>query len=126
MPDATHLGSVVWTHGAEKPDRPGSGIVQVERFKWEVMIRDAVPAYITWERYLANQERLASNRNLPTTPGVPRGGPSLLSGVVYCGRCGRRMRVAYHAPRNSCLLHVQFASGRVREPVCQSLAGKQS
>ncbi len=27
-----------------------------------------VPAYITWERYLANQQRLASNRCLPTTP----------------------------------------------------------
>ena len=80
-----------------KPGRPGTGTVQVQRLKWEVMIRDAVPAYITWDRYLTNQERLAANRCLPTTPGAPRGGPSLLSGVVYCGRCGRRMRVAYHA-----------------------------
>ena len=38
-----------------------------EPLKWEVMIRDAVPAYITWERYLANQERLTANRYLPTT-----------------------------------------------------------
>ena len=55
------------------------------------MIRDAVPAYITWERYLANQERLASNRNPPTTARPAR--PLTLGGVAGCGRCVR-MRVA--------------------------------
>ena len=107
----------------QKPDRPGSGIVQVERFKWKVMIRDAVPAYITWERYLANQERLASNRYLPTTPGVPRGGPSLLSGVVYCGRCGRRMTSpTMHGTPVYYLCNSRAVA--CAEPVCQSFAGK--
>jgi DNA invertase Pin-like site-specific DNA recombinase len=31
-----------------KPGRGGSGTVQVDRLKWEVMIPDKVPAYITW------------------------------------------------------------------------------
>ena len=106
-----------------KPGRPGTGGVQVERFKWEVMIRDAVPAYITWERYLANQERLAANRNLPSTAGVPRGGPSLLSGVVYCGRCGRRMRVGYHAQGTPVYYICDSGAVEHAEPFCQSLAG---
>ena len=36
------------------------------------MIPDKVPAYITWNRYLCNQQRLAANRCLPTAVGVPR------------------------------------------------------
>ena len=108
-----------------KPGRPGTGTVQVQRLKWEVMIRDAVPAYITWDRYLTNQERLAANRCLPTTPGAPRGGPSLLSGVVYCGRCGRRMRVAYHAQGTPVYYICNSQSAARAEPVCQSLAGNK-
>src|SRR5579883_523114 len=69
----------------KKPGRPGSGTVQVDRLKWPVMIPDTIPPYITWERYLANQQRLASNRSLPTARGAARSGPSLLSGLVYCG-----------------------------------------
>jgi DNA invertase Pin-like site-specific DNA recombinase len=106
-----------------KPGRPGTGMVQVERLKWQVMIPDAVPAYITWEHYLANQERLAANRNLPSTPGVSRAGPSLLSGVVYCGRCGRRMRVAYHAHGTPVYYMCNSRTVARAEPVCQSLAG---
>ena len=97
--------------------------VRVEPLKWEVMIPDKLPAYITWERYLANQERLAANRCLPTTVGVPRGGPSLLSGLVYCGRCGRRMRVAYHAKGTPVYYRCQTRSLEYGEPFCQSLAG---
>ncbi len=51
----------------KKPERPRSGTVQVPRLQWQVMIPDAVPAYITWDRYLANQRRLDSNRYLPRT-----------------------------------------------------------
>src|SRR5262245_21001712 len=49
--------------------RPRSGTVHVERLKWAISIPGALPAYITWDRYLANQRRLAANRCLPTTPG---------------------------------------------------------
>ena len=84
------------------------------------MIPDKVPAYITWERYLANQERLAANRCLPTAVGVPRGGPSLLSGLVYCGRCGRRMQVAYHAKGAPVYYRCQTRSVEYGEPFCQS------
>jgi DNA invertase Pin-like site-specific DNA recombinase len=107
-----------------KPGRPSSGTVQVQRLKWEVMIPDKIPAYITWERYLANQDRMADNRCLPSTCGVARGGPSLLSGLVYCSRCGRKMQVAYHT--KGAPVYYLCNRGYVdrAEPICQSLAGR--
>jgi hypothetical protein len=62
--------------------------------KWEVLIQDAFPAYISWERYMQNQERLRENaQGANWNKGAPRKGQALLQGIVICGRCGRRMRV---------------------------------
>jgi hypothetical protein len=63
--------------------------------EWKVLKRDRFPAYITWERYLANQQRLLDNRSWPEAPGVPRAGAALLSGLLVCGACGRRMHAGY-------------------------------
>jgi DNA invertase Pin-like site-specific DNA recombinase len=108
----------------KKPGRPGSGTVLVERLKWEVMIPDKVPAYITWERYLANQDRIAENCSHPATRGVARGGPSLLSGLVYCSRCGQKMQVAYHAKGEPLRYVCNRGYLERAEPLCQSLAGR--
>src|ERR1700732_4554392 len=62
---------------------------------WKVLKRDRLPAYITWERYLANQQRLLENRSWPDAPGVPRAGAALLPGVLVCGACGRRLHAGY-------------------------------
>jgi DNA invertase Pin-like site-specific DNA recombinase/uncharacterized protein YndB with AHSA1/START domain len=63
--------------------------------QWKVLQRDRFPAYITWERYLANQQRLLANRSWPEAPGVPRAGAALLPGLLVCGACGRRMHAGY-------------------------------
>lgn len=63
--------------------------------QWQVLIRDHLPAYITWERYLRNHERLKQNQYRPDTRGAPRAGCALLPGLVVCGRCGWRMQVSY-------------------------------
>src|SRR6202171_3606006 len=63
--------------------------------EWKVLQRDRLPAYITWECYLANQHRLLENRSWPETPGVPRAGAALLPGLLVCGACGRRMHAGY-------------------------------
>jgi DNA invertase Pin-like site-specific DNA recombinase len=60
-----------------------------------VLLRDRLPAYISWDRYLANRERLKQNRTHRTTPGAPRRGAALLQGLVVCGKCGRRMATQY-------------------------------
>ena len=64
--------------------------------QWRVLLRDRIPAYITWERYLKNQERIKQNRNQFDCKGVARSGAALLPGVLVCGRCGCRMQTLYH------------------------------
>jgi DNA invertase Pin-like site-specific DNA recombinase len=60
-----------------------------------VLLQDRLPAYITWDRYLANQERLRQNRSLHETRGVPRRGEALLAGLVVCGKCGYHLTTRY-------------------------------
>jgi DNA invertase Pin-like site-specific DNA recombinase len=65
---------------------------------WQVLIRDAHPAYVTWAAWEANQARLRANAaryDAAHAPGVPREGRALLVGLVRCGRCGGGMDVSY-------------------------------
>ena len=64
-----------------------------------VLLRDRLPAYITWDRYLANLQRLEQNRSLHDSRGVPRRGEALLPGLVVCGRCGHHMTTRYKADK---------------------------
>jgi DNA invertase Pin-like site-specific DNA recombinase len=77
------------------PGRRWSGRVPVPPEEYLALIPDKVPAYITPDRYEANQRRLAENRARTESKGAPREGPSLLAGLVICGRCGKRMSVHY-------------------------------
>ena len=88
-----------------------------------VLIRDRLPAYITWERFRANQDRLEANRARQDRPGAPRQGHSLLAGPLHRGRCGRRMIVLYSGPK--CLHAYTCTRGPTGtgEPLCQSLSG---
>jgi DNA invertase Pin-like site-specific DNA recombinase len=88
--------------------------------EWKVLIHDKLPAYISWDRYLRNQERLRQNMRGKTTPGTPGKGASLLTGLLVCGTCGRRMAVAYrtrHEPHYTCNGHLMNA----HEQTCYGL-----
>ena len=79
------------------PGRPGTGRVVKEAGEWLVLLPGRMPAYITPEEYEANVARMAANRQTAATPGAPRDGSALLSGLLRCGRCGgHRMTVQYH------------------------------
>jgi DNA invertase Pin-like site-specific DNA recombinase len=60
-----------------------------------VLLRGRLPAYISWDQYLANQERLKQNRSLRESRGAPKRGAAVLQGLVACGKCGRRMSTRY-------------------------------
>ena len=95
----------------------------VPRDEWEVLIRDHLPGYITWERYEANLRRLAQNGARAGAMRAAREGDSLLAGLVSCGRCGRRMMVAYTGKEGRLRYSCQRGALDYAEPVCQSLAG---
>jgi DNA invertase Pin-like site-specific DNA recombinase len=97
--------------------------------QWRFLKKDSHPAYITWEEFQTNQQRLVQNQRavaggeLHGSP--PREGSALLQGVVLCGKCGRTMTIHYH-----------YRGGRVTpdyvcqrdcveeaEPTCQRIPG---
>jgi Recombinase zinc beta ribbon domain len=64
--------------------------------EWRVVIPDHHPGYITWDRFLANAQRMATNRtNSEVLGGPAREGLCLLQGMLVCGHCGRRLSVRY-------------------------------
>lgn len=63
--------------------------------EWPVLVRDAHPAYISWEEFLANQKRIADNGARRGNRGAAREGRALLQGLLLCGRCGSRLSVRY-------------------------------
>src|SRR5438128_4492032 len=89
----------------------------------DVLIKDRFPASISWERFEAIQQRLAEHRAIADALGAPREGPALLSGLVVCGRCGRRLMPAYGG-QDGCL---RYTCGRgvidYGAPPCLSLTG---
>jgi len=97
--------------------RPGKW-VPMER--WKVLKHDCLPAYITWERYLANQESLRQHRWGPGSKGNPRNGSALLAGIIVCGNCGRRLKTDYRSNDKSyyrCARHLYVGT----EQACFSL-----
>ncbi len=101
-----------------KPYRPWVPMEQ-----WKVLLKDRLPAYISWEQYLKNRERIQHNQNRSASPGVARPGAALLSGLLVCGNCGRHMQPSYSAhdkPHYAC--GRQYVEGS--EPRCYGLAAK--
>lgn len=64
--------------------------------QWEIIIKEHHEGYIEWSEFERNQKLLAANA-YGKAGGVKsgRGGRSLLAGLLLCGRCGRRLMVAY-------------------------------
>lgn len=64
--------------------------------QWEVMLKDHHEAYIDWAEFERNQKQLAVNAyGRVGGQKSGRGGRALLAGMLSCGRCGRRLSVAY-------------------------------
>ena len=61
--------------------------------EWQVLILDKVPAYITWEQWERNQNKLREN-STRFGCGSARGA-SILAGRIACGKCKASMSVQY-------------------------------
>jgi DNA invertase Pin-like site-specific DNA recombinase len=89
--------------------------------EWVCLLRDRVPAYIPWEQYEENRRRLAANDRGRGRKVATGRAPTLLNGIVRCGRCGRPM-LAHNArptanPRYACVHEFAEYGG----PRCQSV-----
>ena len=92
--------------------------------QWSVCLPEHHPGYVSWDEYLGTRERLRANvRPKGQGGGAAREGVALLQGIVRCGRCGRRMQVAYsgnngQVPRYACVRAHQMHG---TDTACQSL-----
>jgi DNA invertase Pin-like site-specific DNA recombinase len=88
--------------------------------EWGIVVQDVYPAFISYDTFLANRQKLSANRYNFTAKGrgAARMGAALLQGLVHCGRCGRQMGVSYgrQQPRYEC----RQAQTHYAEAMCQS------
>ena len=110
-------------------DIDGKQHVQIlPRDQWRFLKPDVHSGYLTWDQFLSNERRLLENKQCQGGAhhaGPPREGPSLLQGLVVCGKCGRAMTVCYHhrfgrlSPDYLC----QKRCIEEAEPACQRIPG---
>ena len=107
----------------------GTSVRKVPRKEWRFVIPNMHEGYIDWDRFEANQRKLAENARLfgsDRRGGPAREGPALLQGRVLCGLCGERMSVQYHVERGDLVPDYVCKENLVRRAgrVCQSVPGK--
>jgi hypothetical protein len=90
-----------------------------------VLLEGRCPAYITPERFWANQARMEANRARVETVGAAREGAALLGGILTCGRCGQRLMVSYSGRAGRLRYSCARAAIEYAAPRCQSLAGSR-
>jgi len=128
-----YAGAYRWGHREVDPrkkvaGRPASGRTFKSHEECRVLIHDRFPAYISWDKFEENQRKLAENQAHGKMLSAPRHGPSVLSGLLVCGRCGHRMLVGYantHATSNAKTLRYSCLRAAIDygEAKCQSLSG---
>lgn len=125
-----YAGAYRWGHREMDPrkkraGRPATGRTFKPHHECRVLIRDRFPAYITWEQFEENQRKLAENRVRGQYLSAPRHGPSVLAGLVECGRCGCRMLVGYRGGPAASRLRYSCQRAKIDygEALCQSLSG---
>lgn len=106
------------------PGRPGTGRTICKPEDCPVLLEGRCPAYITPERFWTNQQRLEANCARANTAGAVREGPSLLGGILICGRCRQRMLVSYNGQGSRLRYSCSRAAIEYAAPVCQGLAGR--
>lgn len=95
--------------------------------RWGVVLKDHHEGYIDWAEFERNQKLLALNA-YGKAGGVKsgRGGGALLAGAICCGRCGRRLTVAYRgrAPRQS-VYRCDRPNTVFGQPRCMTFGGRR-
>ena len=94
------------------------------RAEWLALQPGAHQGYVDWDRAEAIRKMVSENVPTPGTRGAPKHGSALLSGLLRCCRCGRKLIVQYtgakgQIPRYACV------RGRLDygEPSCIAFGG---
>jgi DNA invertase Pin-like site-specific DNA recombinase len=93
--------------------------VELPRSEWAIVIADHHPGYISWEQFLANEQRLAANNNR-NGQRPPREGSALCQGIVRCGACGGSM-TTLHRREGSYYECGHSRADHINTPGCRSV-----
>ena len=125
-----YAGAYRWGHREidprkKVPGRPTTGRTLNSHDACRVLIRDRFAAYIPWGQFENNQQKLEDNSSLGKMLAAPRHGPSVLAGLVVCGRCGCRMLVGYSNANAKRTLSYRCLRNAIDygEEKCQHLSG---
>ena len=94
-------------------------ITELPRSEWPVVIQDHHSGYISWETFLANEQRLQAN-NTRKGARPPREGRALCQGIVRCGGCGGTMATTHK--RGGSYYECQHSrANHTATPTCRSI-----
>jgi len=105
----------------------GRKLRPVTQEHWYAFLKNAHPAYITWEDFEENQRQLDINaKNVFPSHAPPREGPALLQGLAICGVCGRRMSIQYHQRGDRLVpdYRCDYKAIQCLEKACQHIPGE--
>lgn len=96
---------------------------------WAVLIKDAHEGYISWEQYERNLQVISDNATgtgSERARGAVRRGTALLAGLLRCGHCGRKLRVAYSGRERYVRYACNYGNINYGEARCVSINGRRA
>ena len=104
-----YTGAYVWGRRRSRRTLAAGGVgkrspVQNTHDQWHTLRFDSHPAYLSWQEYLVNLQRLQDNdvqHHNAHGHGAPRSGEGMLQGLCLCGLCGRRMKTQHRRIHNT-------------------------
>ena len=94
------------------------------RAEWLALQPGAHEGYLDWDRAEAIRKMVSSNNPAAAAHGAPKQGAALLSGLLRCRRCGRKLSVHYTGAKHDIPRYV-CNRGRLDygEPACIAFGG---
>jgi DNA invertase Pin-like site-specific DNA recombinase len=94
------------------------------RARWLALIPNSHEGYISWEEFQQIQETIRENVSIAEGAGAAKRGAALLSGLLRCRRCGRKLTVRYTGNRHDVLRYTCNRSWLDNgEPRCIAFGG---
>jgi len=132
LTNPTYAGAFVYGRSKTEKSLDEHGQLRVHqrirpRSEWAIVLEEHHTGFVSYETYQANQQRLRANWRAPRgeASGAVREGAALLQGLVRCGRCGRKMQVAYSGVASRVRRYACHQAHRLHgtDHACQSLGG---
>jgi len=124
-----YAGAYAYGQKSSKKDSEGNYKTSTKPMEeWSVLIKNHHRGYISWDEYIRNIEQMKKN-DFMNKDGqknqIAREGKALLQGMVYCGYCGRKMRIHYYKYKeNEFITYLcNYDQSTFCSESCQSMTG---